>query len=345
MKTFEVMEMKAIAASRRLIQCTSIACAIALTSLSPSDLLARQTGAAQQPARKEVVRVVAPSTGAPKKFETPQQAADALVKAASDFNITSLIQIFGSGGSDVVFSGEFAQDRQNASDFAARAKEKLNVSVDPKNARRAFLNVGKEDWPFPVPLVKTGATWSFDAVAGREELYYRRIGANEVDAIRICRGYVEAQYEYAMKPREGYVANQYAQRVISTSGKQDGLAWQNADGTWNGPIGEKIARAIEQGYNLREEPYHGYYVKILKGQGPAAPMGKMDFVVKGVMIGGFALVVAPAIYGVTGIKTFIVSHDGVVYEKDLGVNTLEEFRNMELFNPDLSWSPVLDEDQ
>jgi hypothetical protein len=167
MKTFEVMEMKAIASSRRLIQCTSIACAVALTSLAPSDLLARQTGAAQQPAKKEVVRVVAPSTGAPKKFETPQQAADALVKAASDFNITSLIQIFGSGGSDVVFSGEFAQDRQNASDFAARAKEKMNVSVDPKNARRAFLNVGSEDWPFPVPLVKSGATWSFDAVAGR----------------------------------------------------------------------------------------------------------------------------------------------------------------------------------
>ena len=139
--------------------------------------------------------------------------------------------------------------------------------------------------------------------------------------------------------------NQYAQRIISTPGKQDGLAWQNADGTWGGPIGENIARAIEQGYTSRSEPYHGYFFKILKGQGPAAPLGEMDFVVKGVMIGGFALVAAPAEYGVTGVRTFIVSHDGVVYEKDLGPNTLDEFKRMELFNPDKSWTPVPGQDQ
>jgi hypothetical protein len=200
--------------------------------------------------------------------------------------------------------------------------------------------VGNEDWPFPVPLVRHGDKWSFDAKAGRQELLYRRIGANELDAIQICHGYVEAQHNYALQKREGYDVNQYAQRIISTPGTQDGLAWQNPDGNWGGPIGEKIAQAIEQGYTSRSEPYHGYFFKILKGQGPAAPLGQMEFVVKGIMIGGFALVAAPAQYGVTGVRSFIVSQDGVVYDKDLGPKSLEEFQKMGLFNPDKSWSPV-----
>jgi hypothetical protein len=137
--------------------------------------------------------------------------------------------------------------------------------------------------------------------------------------------------------------NQYAQRIISTPGKQDGLAWQNADGTWGGPVGEKVARAIAQGYENRTEPYHGYYFKVLKGQGAAAPLGQMNFVVNGLMIGGFALVAAPAEYTKTGVETFIVSHDGVVYEKDLGPTTLEQFQKMELFNPDRTWKPVADD--
>jgi hypothetical protein len=137
--------------------------------------------------------------------------------------------------------------------------------------------------------------------------------------------------------------NQYAQRIISTPGRQDGLAWQSADGTWEGPVGERIARAIEEGSAKRGEPYHGYFFKVLKGQGPAAPLGQMDFVVKDVMIGGFALVASPAEYGITGVNTFIVSHDGVVYQKDLGRATLEEFTKMERFNPDQTWTPVLDE--
>jgi hypothetical protein len=212
--------------------------------------------------------------------------------------------------------------------------------VDPKNGNRAFLLIGNEDWPFPVALVRRGDKWFFDSKAGRQELLYRRIGANELDAIAICRGYVEAQDEYALQPREGYDVNQYAQRIVSTPGKQDGLAWQNPEGTWAGPIGENVARAIEQGYNTNAEPYHGYFFKILKGQGPAAPLGEMDYVVKGIMIGGFALVAAPAEYHVTGVRTFMVSHDGVVYEKDLGPKTLDEFKKMERFNPDASWTPV-----
>jgi Protein of unknown function (DUF2950) len=276
-------------------------------------------------------------------FDTPQQAADALVEAAEKFDVVTLSHIFGAGGEGVVFSGEFAQDRKHATDFAAQAREKKSVSLDAKTGSRAFLLVGNEDWPFPVPMVKTGNKWFFDGKAGLQELLYRRIGANEIDAIQICRGYVEAQQEYAMQPREGFDVNQYAQHIISSPGKQDGLAWQNADGTWGGPIGEKIARAIEQGYDSRTEPYHGYFFKVLKGQGPDAPLGKMDFVVKDVMIGGFALVASPAEYAVTGVNTFIVSDDGVVYEKDFGDKTLDEFMKMELFNPDESWTPVLDQ--
>jgi len=295
---------------------------------------------AQQPAAKTASASVA--AGA-KTFDTPQHAADALVAAAEKFDELALSEIFGPGGEDIVFTGEYPQDRKRAADFAAEAREKESVSVDPKKGSRAFLLVGNEDWPFPVPIVKLGTKWAFDAKAGRQELLYRRIGSNELDAIDICRGYVEAQHEYALQKREGYDANQYAQRIVSTPGKQDGLAWQNADGSWGGPIGEKIARAIEQGYSGGAEPYHGYFFKILKGQGPADPLGEIDFVVKGVMIGGFALVAAPAEYGVTGVKSFIVSHDGVVYEKDLGPASLTEFIKMERFNPDRSWKPVLEE--
>jgi len=301
------------------------------------------SNAQTSPANKGAAVTEAAAAG-PKPFESPQQAADELVNAADKFDVSALAQIFGPTGEGIVFSGEYAQDRKHAADFVSEAREKKSVSVDPKTTSRAFILVGNEDWPFPVPIVKKGDKWFFDAPAGRQELLYRRIGANELDAIEICHGYVEAQYEYALKPHEGYEVNQYAQRIISTPDKQDGLAWQNEDGTWGGPIGEKIAKVIEQGYTSGSEPYHGYFFKILKGQGPAAPLGEMDFVVKGVMIGGFALVAAPAEYGVTGVKTFIVSHDGVVYEKDSGPKSLEEFQKMDRFNPDKSWTPVPDQD-
>jgi hypothetical protein len=273
-------------------------------------------------------------------FASPQQAADALVAAAEKFDVDALNKIFGPDGKDIVLSGETAQDRKHAADFVAQARKKESISVDPRSKTRAFLLVGDEDWPFPVPLVKRNGKWLFDSKAGQQELLYRRVGANELDAIQLCHGYVEAQHAYALQKREGYEVNQYAQRIISTPGKQDGLAWQNLDGSWGGPVGEKIARAIDQGYKLGSEPYHGYFFKILKGQGTAAPLGQMDFVVKGVMIGGFALVAAPAEYGKTGVRSFIVSHDGVVYEKDLGPTTLDQFKKMELFNPDKSWTPV-----
>ena len=294
-------------------------------------------------AQDQAPKATSESKAAPsvyRTFDTPQQAASALIEAADKFDVSELTRIFGPETQDVIFTGEFAQDRQHAADFVAEAREKNTISLEPQSGNRAFLLVGKEEWPFPVPLVKKGNKWSFDTKAGRQELMYRRIGSNELDAISICHGYVEAQQEYALQPREGYEVNQYAQKIISTPGKQDGLAWRDSDGTWEGPIGEKVAQAIDQGYDSRAEPYHGYFFKILKGQGPAAPLGRLDFVINGVMIGGFALVATPAEYGVTGIKTFVVSHDGVVYEKDLGPKSLDEFQKMELYNPDKSWSPV-----
>ena len=294
-------------------------------------------------AQDQAPKATSESKAAPsvyRTFDTPQQAASALIEAADKFDVSELTRIFGPETQDVIFTGEFAQDRQHAADFVAEAREKNTISLEPQSGNRAFLLVGKEEWPFPVPLVKKGNKWSFDTKAGRQELMYRRIGSNELDAISICHGYVEAQQEYALQPREGYEVNQYAQKIISTPGKQDGLAWRDSDGTWEGPIGEKIAQAIDQGYDNRAEPYHGYFFKVLKGQGPAAPLGRLDFIINGVMIGGFALVATPAEYGVTGIKTFVVSHDGVVYEKDLGPKSLDEFQKMELYNPDKSWSPV-----
>ena len=284
----------------------------------------------------------AASATTPKTFSTPQAAADALIDAAERFDVPALEEILGPGGKDIVHSGEPARDREIAKQFAEQARTKMKVSVDAKTKRRAFISVGSDDWPFPVPIVKLGTTWSFDSKAGLNEILRRRIGRDELDAIEICRGFVEAQEEYALTKHGDSNVNQYAQKIISTPGKQDGLAWQNPDGTWGGPVGENAARAIERGYSSRTEPYHGYFFRVLKGQGPQAPLGQMDYVVKGAMIGGFALIAVPAQYQVTGVMTFIVSNDGVVYQKDLGPNTLEVARKIDRFNPDKSWSPVLE---
>ena len=298
--------------------------------------------AADAPAPANKATTAAPATAGPQTFESADKAADALVEAAEKFNVTSLIRLVGSQGEDLVLTGEYAQDRERAEEFAAQARKKKQVALDPKTDARAYLLVGEQDWPFALPIVKRDGRWSFDAAAGRQELLYRRIGSNELDASDICEGYLDAQFEFAYRKRQGYEAPQYAQHIIATPGKQDGLAWKNPDGSWGGPIGEKIAEAIEQGYNLKADPYHGYFFKVLKGQGPAAPLGNMDYVVGGVMLGGFALVAAPAEYGETGLKTFMVSHTGVVYEKDLGPDTLQQFQQMDRFNPDKSWTPVAD---
>lgn len=276
-----------------------------------------------------------------KAFPTAEGAANALVEAAEKYDETELLQILGPDSYDIIHTGEPARDREVAKQFAEQARVKMNVA-QPKNSRRAFLNIGDDEWPFPVPIVKGPSGWSFDTKAGRMEILYRRVGSNELNAIQICRGYVEAQHEYALI-KKGAGVNQYAQRIISTPGQQDGLAWQNQDGAWDGPIGEKVAQAIAKGYSSRTEPFHGYFFKVLKGQGPAAPLGELDFVIKDVMIGGFALIAFPATYRVTGVQTFMVSHDGVVYQKDLGPKTVDLAGAIDRFNPDKTWTPVLEQ--
>ena len=320
---------------RHAIVCAGFAALGAIMSAGASGEAAGASKASAAPS--------ATGARAPETFATPEQAAAAIVDAAEKFDVAALLRIVGRDGEDVVLTGEYAQDRERAQEFAAEAREKNQIALDPKIKGRALLLIGEENWPFALPIVKRGGRWSFDVAAGRNELFNRRIGSNELDAIEIWHELVEAQFDYAYRQHTVYQVPQYAQRVISSPGTRDGLAWQNADGSWGGPVGEKIARAIAQGYNMKAEPYHGYFFKVLKGQGPHAPLGAMDFVVKGAMIGGFALVAAPAEYGETGFKTFMVSHTGVVYEKDLGPATLAIFQKMELFDPDNSWKPVVED--
>jgi hypothetical protein len=282
----------------------------------------------------------APAAASQRTFTTAKEAADALIAAAAAGDVPALKAILGKDGEDLVETGDPVQDKNQIEAFAAKAREKTVVVPDAKNPNKAILSVGDDDWPLGIPIVRKSGKWSFDSKAGLKEQLYRRIGRNELDAIAVCRGFDEAQHDYAAERHDGSSVNQYAQKIVSTPGKQDGLAWKNPDGTWGGPVGEGIAKVIAEGYSSRYEPYHGYYFKVLKGQGPAAPLGKMDFVVKGVMIGGFALVAAPADYRVTGVKTFIVGSDGVVYQKDLGPKTVDQFRAMERYNPDKSWTPV-----
>jgi hypothetical protein len=289
----------------------------------------------------------APATSQPKQkeFDSPKQAADALVQVAANFDVAAAKEILGPDSDDIVSSEDPVMDKNRALAFAAKAKEKSSIQIDKKNPNRAILLVGTDDFPLPIPIVKRKGKWSFDTKVGREEILNRRVGENELNAIEICRGFDEAQHEYAQEKHDDSKVNQYAQRIISTPGKHDGLAWQNADGTWGGPVGEEVAKALAQGYTQQSQPqpYHGYYFKVLKGQGPAAPMGEMDFVVGGAMIGGFALAAAPAEYRVTGVMTFIVGPDGVVYQKDLGPDTLKTFQSMDRYNPDKTWKVTEDD--
>lgn len=286
----------------------------------------------------------APKASAQKSFATPQAAVEELIKATGDYDVTALLQIFGPAGEDFVSSSDPVHDKNSSLKFAARAREKNSILIEKTKPNIAVLVTGNEDWPFPVPLVKKGGRWTFDAKKGHDEILFRRIGTNELDAIEVCRGYVEAQHEYASSKHDGFEVNQYAQKIISTPGKQDGLYWQTEDGKGAGPIGKGVAKAIEEGYSVdKKSAYHGYYFKILKGQGPSAPLGKLDYVIQGAMIGGFALIAVPAEYRVTGVKTFLVSQDGVVYQKDLGPDSLNIAKSMELYNPDKTWQRTDDD--
>ena len=278
--------------------------------------------------------LTAQSAAVQEGFATPRAAADALIQAAQNYDVAALKKILGPGSESLVESKDPVQDRNRARAFVEKARESESVDVDPKNSSRATVTLGSDGWPFPIPLEMRGGKWYFDTKAGRKEILARHIGQDELDAITVCRGFVDAQTEYA----ETSDGHQYAQRIISTPGKKDGLYWTNPDGSAGGPMATAVAKAIQEGYSTaKPTAYHGYYFKVLKGQGPAARLGQLDFVTHGLMIGGFALVAAPAEYRVTGVKTFIVSHDGIVYQKDLGPNTLKIFQAMDRYNPDKTW--------
>jgi hypothetical protein len=321
---------------------------VVAAGLCGATVVSSQTASTQKPPAKPATTAAKPAAAptppvGAKAFATPQAAASALIQAASVFDEPALIALVGPDGKDLVTTEDPVRDKSHAATFAALAKQGHTVVVSPSNPSRATLQVGKDQWPLPIPIVRISGKWYFDAAAGRDEILFRRIGANELDTIEVCRGFVEAQKEYSLELHDGSSVHQYAQRIISTPGKQDGLYWKNADGTDGGPISEGVAKAIEEGYNMAPgSAYHGYYFQVLKGQGPAAPLGELDYVINGAMIGGFALIATPAEYGVTGIQTFIISHNGIVYQKDLGPDSLNLAKKITRYNPDKTWTRTND---
>ena len=281
----------------------------------------------------------AASQQSPKSFDTPEAAMAAIIDAASQNDSAAVVKLLGPGSDDIVSTGSAAEDKERREEFVRLAHEKSSLNVDPANPNRATFTVGNQDSPFPVPILNKNGKWTFDTAAGRVEILAHRIGRNELDTVQACRGYVEAQLQYADKDHSGDGFLKYAQRLLSTPGKQDGLYWE---GTSGGLIPKSFAEAAANYPEgpTKQTPYHGYYSHVLRSQGPDAPGGALNYVVKGNMIGGFALVAWPAQYGVTGIMTFTVNHLGIVYEKDLGPDSATIARGMPSFNPDKTWRRV-----
>jgi len=276
-------------------------------------------------------------------FSTPEAAAQALVDAAAQNDTAALLKLFGPGGKDIVLSGDAADDKAMRAEFAARAHAKLQVSPDHDNPNRALLIVGDHNWPFPVPLIRKNGQWHFDTANGRVEILARRVRRNELTAIDVCRGYVEAQMEYASRDRDAHGMLKYAQQIVSSPGKKDGLYYEGEPENLVPKSFADAAAVILHAQGKKPAPYHGYFFHILRSQGPDAPGGAMDYIVKGAMIGGFALVAWPAEYGVSGVQTLIVNHGGIVYEKDLGPQTATLAQQVTRFNPDKTWKPVVGE--
>ena len=279
-----------------------------------------------------------PAVTPPKAYASPEAAADALAQAARVAGDQALLEVLGSDASDLLDSGDEVADRNVRDDFLKGYDSKHGFERD--GDAKAILVMGDDDYPFPIPLVKQGEQWSFDTHAGRNEIVARRIGRNELDAIQVCLAYVDAQREYASTDPDGDGLYEYAQHFLSKEGKHDGLFWPSKEGEPDSPLGELIADARAEGYTGKQgvaRPYHGYLYKILTKQGPHAEGGAYDYLVRGRMIGGFAAVAYPAEYGVSGITTFIVNHDGVVFSKDLGENTAKLGKAITSFDPDSTW--------
>ena len=278
-----------------------------------------------------------------KSFRSPEEAAQALAAAAKANDMKELAAVLGPEGKQLISSGDEVSDRAGRERFVRMYEEKNQVVKE--NDQKAVLEVGSQAWPLPIPIVKAGEKWRFDTRAGKQEILNRRIGKNELSVIQVCRAYVDAQREYAGKDRDGDGLLEYAQKFVSEPGQKDGLYWEVKPGEEPSPLGPFAANAGEEGYQRKKSgkqpsPYHGYYYKILKAQGKNAPGGAHDYVVNGHMLGGFALVAYPAAYGSSGIMSFLVRYDGVVYEKDLGKNTQSIARALKNFDPDKTWRKV-----
>ncbi|MEN6616369.1 MAG: DUF2950 domain-containing protein [Syntrophorhabdus sp.] len=276
--------------------------------------------------------------GKQKTFSSADEAVRALILAAKSDNMKELVGIFGPAGKEVLFSGDPVRDRMGRQEFL-RAFDEKN-SLIKEGTDKIILQIGNDGWPFPIPIVQKHGKWFFDTKAGKEEIINRRIGKNELDTIQVCLAYVDAQREYAQKDIDKDGLNEYAQKIVSDEGTKDGLYWKSKEGEDESPLGNFVAGATREGYRktgTKPVPYHGYYYKILKAQGQDAPGGAVNYVVNGKMIGGFAMIAWPAQYGSSGIMTFIVNHDGVVYQKNLGKNTAKLVEAIAVYNPDATW--------
>jgi hypothetical protein len=282
-----------------------------------------------------------PSSNAPTTFSSPDEAVKTLVEAAKIGNVDALVRIFGSDSRDWLLSGDDVHDAQARQRFVTAYEQKS--ALEMQGSDKAVLSVGDDGFPFPFPLVQKAGRWSFDAAAGKEELLNRWVGKDELATIETLRAIVDAQHEYAMTVAGPGHAPEYAQKFRSTPGKKDGLFWPAAAGEKESPLGPLLADAVKAGYrapdaNSGPVPYQGYYFRILTGQGEHAPDGAYDYVVKGKMIGGFAVIAYPAKYGVTGVKTFMVNQNGVVYAADLGPQTAKVAERAQKFDPGAGWS-------
>jgi hypothetical protein len=275
-------------------------------------------------------------------FASPEEAVKTLVEALKANDMKALEAIFGPGSRDLIWSGDPVADQSRRERFVSLYEQKYRLEI---TGDKAVLNLGNEDWPFAIPIVKKEGLWYFDTKQGKEEILARRIGQDELGAIQVCLAYVDGQREYVLKDRDANGLLEYAQKFRSDPGKKNGLYWEVKAGEAQSPLGPLFAAAQEKGYSSKAAggkpiPYYGYYYRILKGQGKDAPGGAYDYVVRGKMIGGFALVAYPAKYASSGVMTFIVNQDGVVYQKDLGKNTEKTALAMKLFNPDSTWKKV-----
>ena len=274
-----------------------------------------------------------------KGFASAEEAVKVAVTAARNNDDKELIAIFGPSSKDLLFSGDAVEDKQRRERFIHAYDQKNSLN---KEGDKMVLSVGEKDWPFPIPLVKKGNQWFFDTKAGKEEILNRRIGENELSTIQTMLAIVDAQREYAMKDLDGDGILEYAEKFRSDAGKKDGLFWVTKEGEEPSPLGDLVAGARAEGYTKagtkdKPMPLHGYYFRLLKAQGKNAAGGAFDYVVKGQMIGGFAVIASPAKYGNSGVMTFLVNHDGVVYQKDLGKNTEKAAKAIKKFDPDKTW--------